>query len=220
MPVATTRPRPPLFDATTLAALFVSADDLVGAIPAATPGLLQVATTGPATWGLPEGSTIEPATCSVATTVVDSPPAGFDQRSWAGTAVAFVERVTLLPDAPSAETAFGILVTTVDACATYTQVSPGLDSSTTVASPATEAQGAYPSLVQRAQLTTGASAEPELRGHMLVGNAIVSWTATALASAGSPADAGMLGTGAQIDAMIQAAAARAVAALAPSTPAA
>lgn len=218
--VAGTRPRPPVFDATTLATLFVSADDLIGALPAAAPRLVPVATTGPAVWGLPEGSTIEPATCSIVRTVVDRPPAAFDQRSWAGTSVAFVQRVTVLPDVPSAETAFGGLVTAVDACATYTEVNPGLGSSTTIASPATEAQGAYPSLVQRAEVKTGGSVEPELRGHMLIGNAIVSWTASALASAGSPADAGVLGSGVQIDAMIQDVAARAVSALQPTTPAA
>jgi hypothetical protein len=217
-PVATTRPRPPVFDATTLASLFVSQDALVGAVPAAAPGLLQVATTDPPTWGLPAGSTIEPPNCTIASTVVADPPAAFAQRSWTGTAVAFVERITLLPDVPSAESAFGALVTTVDACATYSRVDPGGGGPTTLASPATEAQGVYPSLVQRAEVTSAGTVEPQLRGHVLVGNAIVTWTASASASSGAQADAGALGSGARIDAMIQAVAARAAASLEPFTP--
>jgi hypothetical protein len=212
-PAATARPQPPVFDATTLALLFVSPEELVGAIPAAAAGLAPAITSGQLAWGLPAGSTIEPATCAVASTVVADPPAAFDARSWSGTAVELVQKVTVLPDVPSAEAAFRLLVTTVDACPTYSQVNPGVGSSTTTASPATEAQGVYPSLVQRTELSTGGVVEPQLHGHMLVGNAIVTWTAIALPQSGAQADASVLGSGARIDAMFQGVAARAASAL-------
>lgn len=216
-PAATARPQPPVFDATTLALLFVSPEDLVGSIPAAAAGLAPAIISGQLAWGLPAGSTIEPATCVVASTVVAEPPAAFDARSWSGTAVGFMQRVTVLPDVPSAEAAFRLLVTTVDACPVYSQVNPGTDGSTTTASPATEAQGVYPSLVQRTELSAVGVVEPQLHGHMLVGNAIVTWTASALPQNGAQADASVLGSGARIDAMIQEVAARAAAALGPLT---
>jgi len=216
-PAATARPQPPVFDATTLALLFVSPEDLVGTIPAAAAGLVPAITSGQLAWGLPAGSTIEPATCTVASTVVAEPPAAFDARSWSGTAIELVQKVTVLPDVPSAEAAFRLLVTTVDACPAYSQVNPGVGSSTTTASPATEAQGVYPSLVQRTELSTGGVVEPQLHGHMLVGNAIVTWTASALPQNGAQADASVLGSGARIDAMFQAVAARAASALGPHT---
>ena len=208
-----------MFDAITLATLFVSAEDLAAAIPPSTSPLVPEISTGPATWGLPAGSTIDPSMCTVASTVVDQPPVGYDARSWSDPAVSIVQRITLLADAPTAEAAFRVLVTTVDACPVYRQVSPGAVGSTTNASPATEAQGAYPSLVQRTELIAGAASEPQLHGHMLIGNVIVTWTASALASHGSPGDVSVLGSGARIDAMIQAVAARAAASLVPTTPA-
>jgi hypothetical protein len=217
-PAATARPQPPVFDATTLALLFVSPEDLVGTIPAAAAGLVPAITSGQLAWGLPAGSTIEPATCTVASTVVAEPPAAFDARSWSGTAVEFVQRVTVLPDVPSAEAAFRLLVTTVDACPAYSQVNPGIDGSTTTASPATEAQGVYPSLVQRTELSVAGVVEPQIHGHMLVGNAIVTWTASALPQNGVQADASVLGSGAGIDAMLQEVSARAAAALGQLTP--
>ena len=216
-PASTARPQPPVFDATTLALLFVSPEELVGAIPAAAAGLAPAITSGQLAWGLPAGSTIEPATCAVASTVVAEPPAAFDARSWSGTAVELVQKVTVLPDVPSAEAAFRLLVTTVDACPAYSQVNPGVGSSMTTASPATEAQGVYPSLVQRTELSTGGVVEPQLHGHMLVGNAIVTWTASALPQNGAQADASVLGSGARIDAMFQVVAARAASALGPLT---
>ena len=216
-PAATARPQPPVFDATTFALLFVSSEDLVGTIPAAAAGLVPAITSGQLAWGLPAGSTIEPATCTVASTVVAEPPAAFDARSWSGTAIELVQKVTVLPDVPSAEAAFRLLVTTVDACPAYSQVNPGVGSSTTTASPATEAQGVYPSLVQRTELSTGGVVGPQPHGHMLVGNAIVTWTASALLQNGAQADASVLGSGARIDAMFQAVAARAASALGPHT---
>jgi hypothetical protein len=216
-PAATARPQPPVFDATTLALLFVSPEELVGTIPAAAAGLAPAITSGQLARGLPAGSTIEPASCSVASTVVAEPPAAFDARSWSGTVVELVQRVTVLPDVPSAEAAFRLLVTTVDACPVYSQVNPGVAGSTTTASPATEAQGAYPSLVQRTELSAGGVVEPQLHGHMLVGNAIVTWTASALPQNGAQADASVLGSGARIDAMFQVVAARAASALGPLT---
>lgn len=214
-PAATARPEPPVFDATTLALLFVSPEEIVGAIPAAAAGMAPAITSGQLAWGLPAGSTIEPATCTVASTVVADAPAAFDLRSWSGTVVEVSQRVTVLPDVPSAEAAFRLLVTTVDACGTYSQLDGGVVTSTTTASPATEAQGVYPSLVQRTELSSGGVVEPQLHGHMLVGNAIVSWTASARPQNGAQADAGVLGSGGKIDAMFQAVAARAASVLGP-----
>ncbi|HEX5332352.1 MAG TPA: hypothetical protein VFW79_06890 [Cellulomonas sp.] len=213
-PAATARPEPPVFDATTLALLFVSPEEILGAIPAAAAGMAPAITSGQLAWGLPAGSTIEPATCTVASTVVAEAPAAFDVRSWSGTRVELAQRVTVLPDVPTAEAAFRLLVTTVDACGVYSQLDGGVVTSTTTASPATEAQGGYPSLVQRTELSAGGVVEPQLHGHMLVGNAIVTWTASARPQDGAPADAGVVGSGGTIDAMFQAVAARAAAALA------
>ncbi|PVU83705.1 hypothetical protein DDP54_12655 [Cellulomonas sp. WB94] len=212
---ATARPLPPVFDATTLALLFASQEEVVGAIPAAAAGLAPAITSGQLAWGLPAGSTIEPATCTVASTVVAEPPAAFDARSWSATLVELSQQVTVLPDVPSAEAAFRTLVTTVDACGVYSQVDAGVATSTTTASPATEAQGVYPSLVQRTELAAGGVVEPQLHGHILVGNAIVTWTASARPQNGAQADVGVLGSGGTIDAALQAVAARAASTLGP-----
>jgi len=215
VPAATTRPRPPVFDATTLALLFASPQEVVGAIPAAAAGLAPAITSGQLAWGLPAGATIEPATCAVASTVVSEPPAAFDARSWLGTLVDFSQQVTVLPDVPSAEAAFRLLVTTVDECGAYSRLDTGVVTSTTTASPATEAQGVYPSLVQRTELAAGGVVEPQLHGHILVGNAIVTWTASARPQNGAQADVSVLGSGAKIDAALQAVAARAASTLSP-----
>ncbi|MGV8977299.1 MAG: hypothetical protein ACOH17_04580 [Cellulomonas sp.] len=214
-PTATARPLPPVFDATTLALLFASPQDVVGAIPAAATGLTPASTSGQVGWGLPAGSTIEPATCTVASTVVTEPPAAFDARSWSGTLVELTQQITVLPDVPSAEAVFRLLVTAVDACGVYSQVNDGVMAATTTASPATEAQGVYPSLVQRAELSAAGVIEPQLHGHMLVGNAIVTWTVSALPQNGAQADASVLGSGGKVDAMFQSVAARAAATLGP-----
>ncbi|RHA38325.1 hypothetical protein [Cellulomonas rhizosphaerae] len=201
-----------VFDETTLPTLFVTDADLVAAVPAAASSPLQPGIgAGELPWGLPSGSTIEPASCTTAATVVADEPEAFDARSSSNEAVDWAQRVTVLDDGSDARAAFADLVTTVDACPEYSQVNPGIDGSSWVAQPAIEGQGAYPSIVQERTHQAEGSTLPEYRGHMLVGNTIVTWTATALAADADP-DAALatLGDPSTLNAMVQARAQQAV----------
>ena len=148
-------PTPPgqttVFDLTGAQALFVTAEQVTGALP---PDVGQLATsTAPAPgWGLPEGGAIIPASCRVARTVVADAPAGYAARDWVGDAVTFRQEVTLLGTTTEAHRAFATLVGTVDACAAYTEVDPSTGNARWTTQPAIEGEGLYPSVVQQVEL--------------------------------------------------------------------
>lgn len=192
-----------VFDATTAPALFVSSDDLLAEVPAAEPGVEQQITSGQLPWGLPVGSTIEPPTCTVAVTVVATAPAWYDALLWGNETLSFEQEVLLLADPTAARDAFRELVTTVDACPTYSQLNPGMDGATWTAEPAIEGQGVFPSIVQEMTHTAEGSDVPGYRGHTLVGNAIVTWTAEALTAGGRQEALTTLGDPTSLSAMVQ-----------------
>ncbi|GHS88962.1 hypothetical protein AGMMS50218_14070 [Actinomycetota bacterium] len=211
-PTPSARPTatPPVFDESTMSALFLTADDIVDGVPDASGGVTAGIGTGELPWGLPEGSSVDPASCTTAVTVVAQAPAAFDARSWSNDLVDVQQRVTVLVDPGAAREAFRELVATVDACPEYTQVNPGMDGSTWTAEPALEALGRFPSLAQETVQTGEGRQTAQLHGHMLVGNAIVTWTASALTSDGSPSALDGIGTPASLDALVQARAEQAV----------
>jgi hypothetical protein len=200
-----------VFDATTATGLFVTPEDLVADVPAAKPGVQPLITTG--TWGLPVGSNILPVECVTAVTVVEMPPTWYDTRMWGNDAVTFDQEIVLLPDPAAAREAFRELVTTVDACPKYSQVNAGVDGATWTAQPAIEGQGVYPSIVQEVTHSAEGVSQPSYRGHMLVGNTIVTWTAEALATGDPDAALATLGDPASLSAMVQERAQSAVQAL-------
>ncbi|WP_421732884.1 hypothetical protein [Cellulomonas sp.] len=192
-----------VFDPTTGLTLFVDAADLVAQIPAAEPEVQQQITSGQRPWGLPIGSTIEPPECLVAATVVAVPPPWFDTLMWGNDALAFQQEVVLLADPAAAREAFRTLVTTVDACPEYSQVNPDIDGATWTAEPAIEGQGVFPSIVQEVTHSAEGSDVPGYRGHLLVGNTIVTWTAEALTAGDRQAALATLGDPDDLAAMVQ-----------------
>ncbi|NUU18372.1 hypothetical protein HP550_14035 [Cellulomonas humilata] len=192
-----------VFDPTTGLTLFVDAADLVAQIPAADPEVQPRITSGQLPWGLPLGSTIEPPECLVAATVVAVPPPWYDTLMWGNGALAFQQEVVLLTDPAAAREAFRTLVTTVDACPEYSQVNPDIDGATWTAEPAIEGQGVFPSIVQEVTHSAEGSEVPGYRGHLLVGNTIVTWTAEALTAGDRQAALATLGDPADLAAMVQ-----------------
>ncbi|MBO3084824.1 sensor domain-containing protein [Cellulomonas fengjieae] len=192
-----------VFDATTAPALFVTAADLVAGVPAAEPGVDAQITAGQLPWGLPAGSTIDPAECTIAATVVATPPPWYDALMWGNEALAFEQEVVLLPDPATAREAFRSLVTTVDACPEYSQVNLGVDGGTWVTEPAIEGQGVYPSIVQEVTQSAEGTEVPGYRGHLLVGNTVVTWTAEALEAGDREAALATLGDPTTLSALVQ-----------------
>ncbi|WP_456789107.1 hypothetical protein [Cellulomonas sp. P5_C5] len=192
-----------LFDATTAPALFVTSAELLDDVPAAEPEVPQLITSGQLPWGLPLGSTVDPPECTVAVTVVATPPSWFDALMWGNDAMSFEQEIVLLPDPAAAREAFRALVTAVDACPEYSQVNPDIDGATWTVEPAIEGQGIYPSIVQEITHSAEGSEIPGYRGHMLVGNTIVTWTAEALTDGGREAALATLGDAASLSAMVQ-----------------
>lgn len=179
-----------VFDVAAAQELFVSAEQIAGALPSDAPTLAPTKDPAPR-WGLPNGATVVPARCLVARTVVTAKPAGYMARSWAGGDLTYRQEVTLLPGAEQARHAFATLVGTVDACAQYTEVDPGGGQGRWTTQPAIEGQGLYPSIVQAVTLEQKTATTNGYRGHLLVGNAIVTWTAWSTGSAdalGQPDD--------------------------------
>lgn len=164
------------FDATTARGLFVTAEQLAGTVPAAHAGL-TASDEAPAVWGLPAGAMIVPADCGVALTIVTDEPAAFEAQAWAGDAVAFRQEVTLLASASAARAAFATLVGTVDACPQYREADATAGGETWTAQPAIEGLGLFPSIVQDVSVQMPDAVDNGYRGHLLVGNAIVTWTA-------------------------------------------
>jgi hypothetical protein len=214
-PSETAAPPPPgadaRFDAKTLVTLFVPPEQLVADVPAAAPGVVPGVTAGSRPWGLPAGSTVTPPSCTTAVTVVAARPAAFDARSWNNPAFAFEQTVTLLPTPAAAQAAFSTLVTTIDACPTFTVTSASGATDPWEGQPAIEGQGVYPSIVQ--QVLRGTARTPGFHGQMLVGNAIVTWTASAPGDTDTNAALATLGDPLSLSAMVQKQAVAAVASL-------
>ena len=192
-----------VFDATTAPGLFVTSAELLADVPAAEPEVQQQIASGQLPWGLPTGSTVDPPECTLAVTVVYTPPSWFDALMWGNDDLSFEQEVVLMPDPAAAREAFRALVTTVDACPEYSQVNPDIDGATWTAEPAIEGQGVYPSIVQEITHSAEGSEIPGYRGHMLVGNTIVTWTAEALADGDRDAALATLGDAASLSAMVQ-----------------
>ena len=189
-----------VFDATTAATLFVTAADLTDGIPAAA-GVTRTIEPGTVAWGLPAGSTVEPASCRSAVTVVELPPAHFDATTWANDELTFEQDVVVLLDAAAARAAFRALVTVVDECPRYMRVDAEGGGVTWNADPALEGQGVLPAIVQDVTEQRAGDTEQQTTGHVLVGNAILTWTATAQGASdrqeaqavvGEPADLSMM----------------------------
>ncbi len=174
------------FDERTALGLFLGVEQLAAAIPAASDA--SAVTPSPAGWGLPAGTTVSPTGCRVAATVVDAAPVGFVGRAWAGQQVRFAQEVLLLPGPADARAAFAALVGTVDTCPEYRLDAADGSATTWDAQPAIEGQGLFPSIVQQVTVDDGTGVvDNGYRGHLLVGNAIVSWTAR---TTGAPASLG------------------------------
>ena len=146
---------------------------------------------------------MDPPECTLAVTVVYTPPSWFDALLWGNDGLSFQQEVLLMPDPAAAREAFAELVTTVDACPEYSQVNLDVDGATWTAEPAIEGQGVYPSIVQEITHSAEGSEVPGYRGHMLVGNAIVTWTAEALADLDREEALATLGDAATLSAMVQ-----------------
>ena len=180
-----------VFDIATAQGLFVTDQQLVETIPDAAAGVRRTIGPGQLAWGLPAGASVLPVSCTVARTVVElSPPGGYDARGYTTDTLVWVQEVTLLADPAAARTAFAALVTTVDRCPEYAQVTgpdtTGTDTTATwTADPAIEGQGLYPSIVQPLRTTAAARDAVGYRGHLLVGNAIVTWTVQTTGASGT-----------------------------------
>ena len=119
----------------------------------------------------------------------------------------------MLPDPAAAREAFRELVTTIDACPTYREVSTGIDGPQWTAQPAIEGQGVYPSIVLEIDRTAAGTTVPGYQGQMLVGNTVVSWTAQALSTGTRDAALATLGDPESLSTMVQGRAQLAVRAL-------
>ncbi len=192
-----------VFDDRTMRTLLVQKADLVADVPAAADGVEVGIGMGELAWGLPEGSSVEPPECTVAVTVVADPPPGFVARSYVNDKVDFVQQVVRHADPAAAQEAFRDLVTPVDGCPTYSQVNPGMDGATWTAEPAIEGQGVYPAVVQEVVHSAEGVDAPSYRGHVLVGNTIVTWTATALGEGDRGELLASLGTPESLSTMVQ-----------------
>lgn len=213
-PAPSAPPTAPSFDAADLGTLFVTAGDLEDAVPAAADGIEALTLGDEASWGLSPGMSVSPAECLVAATVVAQPPVEYAVRAWGGAEVVFEQQVTLLASAEAAEDAFRTLVTVVDACPEYSLLGPEGESALVRTSPAIEDQGFFPSLAQRAEVARAdASTQAQVRGHLLVGNAILTWTASTPADGDADKARERLGAEATLDAMVQARARAAAVAL-------
>lgn len=183
-PAPTTSPVPPpgagaVFDATTAGTLFATAADLRTGVPGAADGVTRGREPGANPWGLPGGAAVDPASCTAAVTIVTTPPLHHDATSFHNDVLTYEQDVVLLLDAAAARAAFRALVTTVDECPEYAQVVPDADGARWTAEPALEGQGVFPAIVHDVTLRTGDRTLQQTSGHVLVGNAIVSWTASA-----------------------------------------
>ncbi|WP_136520677.1 sensor domain-containing protein [Cellulomonas telluris] len=169
-----------VFDAATIGTLLLTRGDVEDAVPAAEAGVTQGLAPGVTPWGLPTGGAVDPAECTAAVTVVAAPPVAHDALAWGNEEVQVAQDVVVLPDPAAARAAFAALVTTADQCPTFTVHDAAGGEVRWVTQPAIEGQGVLPAIVQEVRVQDGDS-EPRARyvGHTLVGNAIVTWSATA-----------------------------------------
>jgi len=209
-PTATTTPSTPpvpgadaVFDDTSMRTLFVRRAVLEETIPGASAGLETTIPFGDLRWGLPQGSTIDPPQCTTAVTVVAHEPAGYTARALSNDQVDFLQQTVRLADAAAARDAFRELVTTIDGCPQYAQVNPGIDGGSWEAQPAIEGQGVYPAVVQEIVRTAEGQSAATVRGHLLVGNVIVTWTATAFGDADLDSLRAELGSAESLSMMVQ-----------------
>ncbi|GEA89413.1 sensor domain-containing protein [Cellulomonas cellasea] len=201
----------PQFDAASAATLLLTREELEEALPGADP--LAAWPVLPWAWGIPEGSRVEPERCTVARTVVSAPPVVYDVRGWDGPSVRVRQEVVVVADQGAAADAFRTLVATVDSCPAYAQVNQGVDGASWTGEPATEAQGRFPSLWQEIEHTAEGATVPGYRGHLLVGNAVVTWNAEVIGGAGRAEVVDLLGEGAALEGIVQRRASEAAAAL-------
>lgn len=201
----------PQFDAASAVALLLDREELEGALPG--DDTLSAWPVLPWAWGIPEGSRVEPERCAVARTVVSAAPLAYEVRGWDGASVRVRQEVAVVADPGAAADAFRTLVATLDSCPRYTQVNQGVDGASWVGEPATEAQGRFPSLWQEIEHTAEGTTVPGYRGHVLVGNAIVTWNAEVVGGAGRAEVVDRLGEGAALDTLVQRRASEAAAAL-------
>lgn len=191
-----------VFDAATAGTLFLTAADVEGAVPGATT-VTRGVEPGSRPWGLPAGSSVEPASCTAAVTVVSTPPTFHDATSWVGDELMIEQDVVLLLDAAAARAAFRALVTTVDECPRYAQVVEGVDGARWTADPALEGQGVFPAIVHDVTAQVEGDTFEQTTGHVLIGNAILTWTATALTADGREDATAVLGEPADLSAMVE-----------------
>jgi hypothetical protein len=192
-----------VFDATSMGALFVTGQDLAGAVPAASSGVTAQPTTGAPTWGLAAGSSVTPALCTPAVTLVSAAPVAYDVRQLGNARVDFRQEVLLLPDAGSARTAFATVVATVDACPTYTVTGSAGSAERWAVQPAIEGQGAFPGIVQQATVTISGTTRAAFRGYLRVGNTMVAWTVVSRDTGDLGAASDALGTVDSLSALVQ-----------------
>lgn len=203
-----------VFDETTAATLLATSADLESSVPAAVDGVTRRVEPGTVPWGLPEGSRVDPESCTTAVTVVGTPPTHHDATAWGNEEMTFVEDVVVLLDAAAARASFRALVTVVDECPRYTLVDAAGGRTTWTAEPALEGQGVFPAIVQEITVQTGDDdTRQQTTGHVLVGNAIVTWTATALRAEARDDAQAALGTPADLSEMVEQRALSAVRAL-------
>ncbi|ADG74075.1 hypothetical protein Cfla_1171 [Cellulomonas flavigena DSM 20109] len=198
-PAPTTSAVPPpgaaaVFDAATAGSLFATAADLRAGLPGAADGVTRGREPGANPWGLPAGAVVDPASCTAAVTIVTAPPLHHDAASFQNDVLTYEQDVVLLLDAAAARAAFRALVTTVDECPEYTQVTPDVDGVRWAAEPALEGQGVFPAIVRDLTVQVEGDTFHQTTGHVLVGNAILTWTATALDAEDRDAATAVLGT--------------------------
>ncbi|MCC2334794.1 hypothetical protein [Cellulomonas wangsupingiae] len=201
-----------VFDAATAPSLFVTATDLENDVPAGA-GVTRSVEPGTSAWGLPAGTSVDPSSCTAAVTVLEAPPSVYDATSWANDELRFQQDVVLLPDAQTAREAFRALVTVVDECPRYALVDAAGDGTTWTAEPALEGQSVFPAIVQDVTAQTAGDTTQQTTGHVLVGNAILTWTATALTAGDREAARAVVGQPEDLTVMVEERALAAVRAL-------
>lgn len=224
------------FDEETLGSLLLTRRDVEDALPGAADGVRPTVEPGGLAWGLPDGAAVTPPACTVALTVVGRAPDAYDAQRWENDALDVTQEVVVLDSQQSARDAFRELVTAVDACPRYVladapdEAPSGASPSPTAGTgtrrtgwttePAIEGRGVYPGIVQEATVDDGEDVRAQYRGYVLVGDALVAWTATALDPRAVEEPSAVLGDPVEVSAVVQERARSAVAAqVATATPA-
>lgn len=203
----------PIIDSGSARTLLLVRTDIMENVPGAANGI-DLADAGTTTqWELADGTVAEPATCGLAVGVTTAGDPVPTVRAWTTSGLRIEQAVRVFSDAATAAAAFASLVGTVDACPTFTWTAPDGIVRTAVTQPATEAQSVFASLYQDMTVTTGETVSVGVRGHVLVSNVIVTWTAIASPTGDSAADGSAIGDGRGLDGIVQDRIAEAVSAL-------